>query len=205
MSTLPKPITKEGYRMLNTLAYEKRVLEDGMMRDVQSLINFGRTVFEGTQSLVDLTDVDSIKADAPKITLPQGFIPIDQTAVNFYLGAKPHNGLRSLRRGHYQLLPVPTLIPVLDFKVWSMDVLFSEGPGSDIIYKYKCNVGPLVNKFAVCRDLTSRQFLQLPVDGKKQALEDLTKRVIYVSSAELIQIDETFKPYESKEVLWFVW
>jgi hypothetical protein len=139
------------------------------------------------------------------MVVPKGFIPIEQNAIDFYSTAKPHNGLRLLRRGFYQLLPVPTLIPVLDFKVWSMDVLFCEGPSNDRIYKYKCNVGPLFNKFAVRGDLKARKFSPILTENKKESLNELTNRVIYVSSAELVQVKETFKPYETKEVLWFVW
>jgi hypothetical protein len=37
-SALPTPITNEGYRILNTVAYEKRVLEDELMNDVRPFL-----------------------------------------------------------------------------------------------------------------------------------------------------------------------
>ncbi|MHB8209214.1 hypothetical protein [Mucilaginibacter sp.] len=205
MSTLPKPVTLEAIRNIDKAAYKHRVLEDPLMKDVDSLIAYGKVVFDKLDNLIDLTDINSVKAKEITMKLPPGFIPLDETANSFYLKAKPHNGLRSLRRGFYKLIPEPELIDINEFKAWSMNVLFNEGPQSDKIFKYKCNVGPLLNKMAICRDLTVSRFVRINQQHKGKTLVDLSKITLYVSYAELVSVEETYKPYEIKEVLWFRW
>jgi len=86
-----------------------------------------------------------------------------------------------------------------------MHVLYNEGPSSDRIYQYKCNVGPLLNTFAICRNLSIQEFVPLKTTIKQPTLLKIAEQPFYVSYSELVNIDETYKPYETKEVLWFVW
>jgi hypothetical protein len=208
MSTLPRPITREAIRNINKGAYEHRILQDGLMKDVESLIAYGKVVFDNLDncdSLIDLTDINSVRAEKTSMVLPPGFIPFDDTATGFYLKVKPHNGMRSLRRGFYKLIPQPELIDIMEFKAWSMDVYFNEGPSSDNIYKYTCNVGPLLNKMAVCRDLSIKKFVKLNQSHKRETLIALSKITLYVSYSELVWVEDAYRPYEIKEVLWFRW
>lgn len=205
MSYLPRPITLEARRLINKAEYKHRILEDALMKNVGSLITYGNVVFNNLDNIIDLTDINSVNAKETHMKLPPGFIPLDETATAFYLKGKPHNGLRSLRRGFYKLIPQPELIDINEFKAWSMDVLFNEGPTSDKVYKYKCNVGPLLNRMAICRDLSVSKFVKLSQNHKEHNLLELSKITLYVSYSELVWVEDAYKPYEIKEVLWFRW
>jgi len=74
MSSLPKPITYEGKRILNEFEYKQRVLEDDLMKDVKTLIAHGKTVFDNLDKVIDLTDIDSIQMEPTSMVLPPGFV-----------------------------------------------------------------------------------------------------------------------------------
>jgi len=205
MSTLPRPVTLEAIRNIDKTGYKHRILEDPLMKNIDSLISYGNVVFDNLDNLVDLTDIDSVKAEEITMKLPPGFIPLDETATKFYIKGKPHNGMRSLRRGFSKLIREPELIDINEFKVWSMNVLFNEGPSSDKIFKYKCNVGPLLNKMAICSNLSVSKFVKLSQSYKKETLIKLSEITLYVSYSELVWVEDAYRPYEIKEVLWFRW
>jgi hypothetical protein len=67
-----------------------------------------------------------------------------------------------------------------------MDVFFTEGQSNNIIYKYGCNVGPLVNKFVICGNLIAKMAIAICYDNQETFLRTLENKTIYVSSAEVV-------------------
>jgi hypothetical protein len=84
-----------------------------------------------------------------------------------------------------------------------MDVFFTEGQSNNIIYKYGCNVGPLVNKFVICGNLIAKMAIAICYDNQETFLRTLENKTIYVSSAEVVHVEAAPKSYYTKEVLWF--
>jgi len=206
---LPSPVTsytgKFTLRNIDMNLYKARVLQDASMHDIPALIKYGNRVFDDLTNLIDLTDHNSIQAEETPSFLPENFQPINTVAANFYLDYKPHNGLFSLKRGFYQLLPIPKLVTILDSKSWRTVVLYNEGPNSNIIYKNVCNVGPLINEMAILRNLITKKSRQFEITEQGDVIKNIVGETIYVSSSDTVKVQTYKNDFPRKEVLWFRW
>jgi hypothetical protein len=204
---LPSPVTifkgKDNYRTIVKSAYKARILDDKAMHDIPALIKYGHTVFDDLTNLVDLTDISSIQAEEKPSFLPDNFQPIKNVAAELILKFKPHNGTASLIRGYYKLLPIPETADAFGYETWRTPVLFNEDPTFNEIYKYDCNVGPLLNVMAIQRNLSTKKTRQFKKDDWRK-INKIVGRIIYVSSSDMVKIPGS-KNFNPKEVLWFTW
>lgn len=195
-------------RDLDGIAYEKRVKEDVNLSDHNLLIKNGNQVFINLSSIIDLTDnlsIDTGGSTEGTFSKVGNFTPISNIKSEFYLKLVPHNGQLSLRRGFYRLVSLPIQTMIANFETWQADVFYCEGNERSMIYKYRANVGPLVNRYAVCGNLTTNKtrVLSITKNDKTRVLTKILNRTIYVTSAEFVDNEVYSNPM--KEVLWFTW
>ena len=172
-------------------------------------MQFGDEVFENINNIIDINDnTDSIPVNSTDkkgvFSHLRGFSQVNPEKIDFIFNEIPEHGTRSLRRGYYKLL-YPLQIHWFEdgIEIWRADVLYNEGSGSNEIYKYACNIGPLCNMFAVAGNLTTGKFSYRERVEKIDFFKEIVNRAIYISSVRNINnVDFNTK---SKEVLWFVW
>lgn len=195
-------------RDLDKNSYVKRIHENLNLSDKNLLITEGNRVFQNLSNIIDMTDSLSMDTDVSinsTFSRLRNFTPLNNAKSEFYLKFVPHNGLLSLRRGFYQLVSYPKPTMISKISTWQAEVLYCEGNEDSVIYKYKANIGPLVNRFAVCGNLTTGKVRVLSINSnnKERALTKLLNKVIYVSSTGLVDNEVYANPM--KEVLWFTW
>lgn len=170
----------------NNELYKDRISLDSWFKEKTKLIEYGNNVFN------NLTAEDIIQPLQP------GPVDFEDQFWDF----RAVNGLQSLKQGYYKIVSEPNYrdngIPTL-----AAHVLFSKPDELEKVYLYFANIGPLVNRYAVCGNLSTNKRLQSPFyeQEKPKFLKSLIDRIIYVSRAEYVTEGET----SMKEVLWFIW
>ncbi|SDT52298.1 hypothetical protein SAMN05216490_3866 [Mucilaginibacter mallensis] len=206
---LPTPVTsyagENSIRHIDKNLYKERILQDIRMHDIPALIEYGNEVFEDLTDLIDLTDHGSIQQEEPSSFLSKNFLPLNDVATSFYLDYKPHNGLLSLKRGFYKLLPIPKSVIIINANSWKTTVLYNEGLNSNVIYKHDCHVGPLTNGMAIHGNLTIKKSRQFTLAEQEEFIQKIVGKTIYVSSSEMVAIQTYKETFTPKEVLWFTW
>jgi hypothetical protein len=221
-SIFPAPITifinSREPRKIITSDYKNTLSKDSNLKDIPQLISNGLKVFDDLSFVKDLELLRSksiIEATEVNNGIVPNFITMSEDEKEFYIKFKPENGTMSLRSGYYKILPTPEDILNIGNKPktyymrepkledWETNVLYCAGVSDPVIYKYKCNVGPLLNRLAVCHNLTKDKVYSLYTYDKNILFKRLDERIIYISKAEFVN-DKEFKT-STKEVLWFIW
>jgi len=184
--TSHKPIKSDHFSPQNShQLYIERVSEDARIHNQNSLIDLGINIFKN--------------AGQNNIIQPFGGKKLD-LADDFW-DFKLINGLQSMKRGFFQIVKEPEIRDIAGVATWAAYVLYNAGNNLNEHYLYYANVGTIVNRYAICGNLITNDFVPLPgIDGKKQFLISLLNKPFYVSRAEFVEDNQFGK---MKEVLWF--